>query len=393
MTGIVIVGAGECGVRTAFGLRENNYHGSITLIGEEVYTPYERPPLSKGVPPSRKQIAPLEDYVSANIDFLRDRRVISIDRALKRVHMEDGNTISYDNLVLATGARARTDPTHRDCPTLRTFDDAQLILNQLHTGLHVVIIGAGLIGLELASTARAVGADVTVLEVAGRAMARALPGDIAQVAIDRHLVEGVSVRFGITIKSIQDKCVKLEDGSHIAADILISSIGSIPVTEIAEQCGLVTENGIVVDKQFRTNDENIYAAGDCARVPYRGTSIRLESWRSARDQADYIASVLTGSEKPYTKVPWFWSDQFDLGIQATGLLDETRGFARRNLPLGGFILFQTDENDRLTFASGIGTGAEVGKDIRLSEILIERNLKVDLALLQHSENNLKAMLR
>ncbi|HEV7322525.1 MAG TPA: FAD-dependent oxidoreductase [Ensifer sp.] len=406
MGSIVIVGAGECGARAAFALREKGYDGKITLIGAEPHLPYERPPLSKDglkheMPP--KYVADAERYRTAGIEVLIDSPVMAIDRDAKLLELLDGGRIAYDRLLLTTGARARTipgaDDASRRIRTLRTHADAEEIRRELLPGRTLAIIGGGFIGLELAATARGLGAGVVLLEGLPRILSRGVPEDIAAVVAERHRAEGVEIRCGTKIERIDadDRAARilLAGGEAIDADLVVVGIGAVPNTGLAESAGLSIENGIAVDATLRTSDPDIYAAGDCCSFPlshYDGRRVRLEAWRNAQDQGVLVAGNLLGASEAIASVPWFWSDQYDLTLQIAGLSDGAATTVRRDLVEGAFILFHLDDTGRLLSASGIGSGNAVARDIRLAEMLIAAGKRPDPQALGSAETKLKTLL-
>lgn len=406
--GMVIVGAGECGARAAFALRENSYQGPVTLVGKEVHLPYERPPLSKEAlhrdeEPEPKWIGLAERFVEQGIDCLTGRSAVAIDRANKSVRLSDGSTLAYDRLLLATGAVPRQLPLAASagprCVTLRSFDDALAIRRLLAPGMRLAVIGGGFIGLELAASAIKRGAVVTVIEAQPRVLMRGVPEEIASVVAERHRAAGVDIRTGTGITSIsgdEDEVrVALADGIEIAADLVVVGIGAIPVTGLAEAAGLAVENGIAVDRFLRTADPYIFAAGDCCSFPleiYGGRRVRLESWRNAQDQGTLAAKNMLGAEEPVSAVPWFWSDQHDLTLQIAGLAEGAERHVRRDLGNDAFILFHLAPDGRLLAASGIGQGNAVARDIRLAEMLIAKRAKPDPAALASPDVKLKSLL-
>lgn len=393
MGGMVIVGAGECGVRAAFTLREEGYEGTVTLVGEEPHLPYERPPLSKNAPPAVKLIAEETRYRDLSIDLLRGTRGERIDRKNRRLVLADGRTLDYDRLLIATGARARRFPGMEKARTLRGVDDADAILSAIDAGTKLVIIGGGFVGLELAATARGLGAVVAVVEAADRLMARAVPAEIAAMFEDRHRQEGVRLRLGAKVEALEEHAVELADGSRIEADIIVAGIGAEPITGLAADAGLAVDNGIVVDGCLRTADPSIFAAGDCCSFPYRGAPVRLESWRCAQDQGAHAARAMLGCGDSFGRVPWFWSDQYDLGLQVAGLALADRPFLRREAGDGAFVLFQLDGQGRVLSASGVGPGNAVARDISIAEKLIERGIAVAPEVLCDPGTRLKQLLK
>lgn len=391
--GVVIVGAGECGVRAAFALRQAGFEGAVTLLGEEPHLPYERPPLSKSAPPTVRPIATAEAYGAAGIDLVRGCRVTGIDRSRRRVLLADGGDLAYDKLLLATGARARTLPGAEAARTLRTLDDAEAIMTAIGGGRRLVIVGGGFIGLELAATARGLGAEVTVVEAAERLMARAVPAPIAAVAEARHRDAGVALILGTAVRDVAAHRVTLHDGHVLEGDAVIVGIGAVPNDALAAAAGLAVRDGVLVDGRLGTADPDIFAAGDCCRFPYRNGMVRLESWRAAQDQGAHAAETILGRGEPYARVPWFWSDQYELTLQVAGLPDPHRPFVSRQLDETNRIVFQMGEDGALICASGIGRGGAIGRDVRLAEMMIERGVRADPAQLADPQVRLKALLR
>jgi 3-phenylpropionate/trans-cinnamate dioxygenase ferredoxin reductase subunit len=393
MSRLVIIGAGECGTRAAFALRENGFEGQIVLLGAELQMPYERPPLSKSALVEPKPITSEQALKNENIVFERGANADAINRTAKDVSLSGGRTLSYDRLLLATGARARTFANLGDAVTLRTCDDAKAIFGMLAPGKKLIIIGGGFIGLELAATARNIGVQVVVLELADRLMARAVPAEIAAVMEERHRAEGVDIRLGAKIIRADAASVELEDGTRLDADLVVAGVGAEPVTDLALSAGLAVENGIIVDSCFATSDKDIFAAGDCCRFPYRGRNVRLESWRAAQDHANHVARAMLGDDVPYAIAPWFWSDQFDLTLQVAGLSEPGTTTIRRPVGNDGFILFEFANNGALVAASGIGLANAVAKDIRLAEMIIAAQGRPDPETLADPATNLKKVLR
>jgi 3-phenylpropionate/trans-cinnamate dioxygenase ferredoxin reductase subunit len=406
--GMVIVGAGECGARAAFALREQGYAGPVTLIGEEAHLPYERPPLSKEAlhreeEPEPKWIGLAERFAEQGISVLTRRSAVAIDRGGKSVRLSDGSALAYDKLLLATGALPRQLPLAADagphCVTLRSFDDALAIRKLLVPGMRLVVIGGGFIGLELAASAVKRGAAVTVIEAQPRVLMRGVPEEIASVVAERHRAAGADIRAGTGIASISGDSgavrVVLADGTELVADLLVVGIGAVPVTELAESAGLAIENGIAVDRFLRTSDPDIFAAGDCCSFPleiYGGRRVRLESWRNAQDQGTLAAKNMLGAAEPISAVPWFWSDQHDLTLQIAGLAEGADRHVRRDLGNDAFILFHLAPDGRLLAASGIGPGNAVARDIRLAEMLIAKSARPDPAALASPDVKLKSLL-
>jgi len=393
MERIVIIGAGECGVRAAFAMREYGFAGTITLLGDDPSLPYERPPLSKGKDGALKPIRSEKAYAEAVIDLHRGVRVAQIDPLAQSVLLHSGASLSFDRLLIATGSRARLFPTMDGCLTLRTDADADAIFQSVKPGSTLGIIGGGFIGLELAAVVRSWGAEVTVFEAAERLLARAVPAEIAGMVTARHQAEGVTIRTGVNVAAATGTTVSLSDGEILTFDQVVAGVGSVPNIELAEAAGLVVENGIRVDHSFKTSDPQIFAAGDCCNFVWRGAQVRLESWKAAQDQGAFAAAAMLGNTGSYTNVPWFWSDQYDLTLQVSGLFDPGLAVMERPAEDGQRIIFQCNATGQLLAAAGIGPGNSIAKDIRIFEKLIERGDSLDPGPLADPSQNIKRLLR
>lgn len=406
MPHFVIVGAGECGARAAFALREKGFDGDITLIGAESLAPYERPPLSKQalvetIEP--KFVATAERYGEQSIDLRLDTTVTAIHPGDRTVRLADGQTLGYDKLLLATGASPRAfpgvDTTNGHIRMLRTHADALALRSALHPGQHIAIIGGGFIGLELAATARKLGADATVIEGLPRLLKRGVPEEIAEMITERHRLEGVDIRCGEAIDAVREEAdgatIHLANGQVISANLVLVGIGASPNIALAEAAGLTIDNGIAVNERLETSAPDIYAAGDCCSFPlalYGGRRVRLESWRNAQEQANLAAANMLGEAIEISAVPWFWSDQYDLTLQIAGLAEGATSHVRRDLGDEAFILFHLDADGRLLAASGIGRGNAIARDIRLAEMLIAARAHPDRDALGASNVKLKSLL-
>ncbi|RWP55230.1 FAD-dependent oxidoreductase, partial [Mesorhizobium sp.] len=301
--------------------------------------------------------------------------------------------LTYDQLLLATGARARLFPGLEGCLTLRTDVQARRIMLEFSSNARIGVIGGGFIGLELAATARQAGAEVTVIETAPRILGRAVPGTIAQVVHARHETAGVKILTGTGVTEAGTNRIVLANGIELEFDAVIAGVGAIPNTELAEKAGLFVDNGIVVDSAFRTSEPNIFAAGDCCNFEWRETRMRLESWKAAQDQGAHAAAAMLGASGEYQKVPWFWSDQFDLTLQVAGQFDLTRDIHHRAASGGVRIVFQCDQDARVSAAAGIGQGNTVARDMSVLEKLIERGTVVAASSLIDPDFRIKSLLK
>ena len=337
---IVIAGAGHAGFQLAASLRQNGFGGRIVLINDEGHLPYQRPPLSKAYlkgtgGPDSLMFRPDKFYRDQSVDLITDRAA-SIDRGARKVALASGASLDYGHLVLATGARNRLldlpNANLEDVRYLRILDESESLRQRIASSAHVVVIGAGFIGLEFAATARAKGLEVDVVELGARVMARAVTAEISEFFQARHTAAGIRIHLGVQVTSIE--CdgarvtgVSLSDGRHIPADLIVVGVGVLPNVELAAEAGLPVASGIIVDDHLLTSDPNISAIGDCALFasPRFGGSLRLESVQNATDHARCVAARLTGKPEVYDGLPWFWSDQGPDKLQIAGL---TTGYDR-----------------------------------------------------------------
>jgi 3-phenylpropionate/trans-cinnamate dioxygenase ferredoxin reductase subunit len=331
---VVIVGGGQAGLSCATRLRESGFAGSLTIVGDEAHLPYQRPPLSKsyllGKISGDDLLLRSPEYLkSASMEVLTGRRVVHIDRTLRSLALDDGTKLSYTKLVLATGSRARPLPETLTRGvggflSLRSLTDADRLRSALTTAQKILIIGGGYIGLEVASICCANGQKVTVVESGTRLLGRVACEETARIIHDLHVKRGVEILTNTRVVSFESKdgrlaAARLSTGKRIEADIAIIGIGGKANDELASSCGLDVANGIVVDDEGRTSDPHIFAAGDCASLPYEGTMTRIESVQNAVDQGAIVAGSVLGRSAKYRPVPWFWSDQYDTRLQTAGL--------------------------------------------------------------------------
>ena len=336
----MIAGAGHAGFQLAASLRQHGFSAPIRLINDEAHLPYQRPPLSKAYlkgegRPDSLMFRPDKFYRDQNIELIGDRAV-AIDRGARQVLLASGASLEYGHLVLATGARNRLlDIPNANLPDvryLRMLDDSEVLRQRIASYRHVVVIGAGFIGLEFAATARAKGLEVDVVELGARVMARAVTAEISDYFQDRHTAAGIRIHLGVQATSIESDSenvtgVSLSDGRHLAADLVVVGVGVLPNVELAAEAGLPVAAGIIVNEQLLTADPDISAIGDCALFasPRFGGSLRLESVQNATDHARCVAARLAGNAKTYDGQPWFWSDQGEDKLQIAGL---TTGYDR-----------------------------------------------------------------
>ena len=356
MNGIVVVGTGQAGFQLGASLRENGYAGPVTLVGDEPGLPYGRPPLSKAYMLGKTDAAGLslrpEAYFAEHRLSVRGgERAAAIDRAGRRLLLASGETLPYDHLVLAAGARNRPLPVPgADLPgvhQLRTLAEADALKAALAGATSVAVVGAGFIGLEFAAVCAQAGMPVTVIEGLDRPLARAVSADMAALIEASHVAAGVRFLFGSAVSRIvgpeRARAVALADGREVAADLVLVGIGVIPNDALAAAAGLRVENGVAVDAMLATEDPAISAIGDCASFPSPhadGARVRIESVQNAVDGARCLAARLAGRPAAFAAVPWFWSDQGPLKLQIAGLSGPQDQAVRRDAPGAGVSVFR-----------------------------------------------------
>ncbi|MEU7876191.1 FAD-dependent oxidoreductase [Dactylosporangium sp. NPDC049140] len=329
----VIVGAGLAGAKAAQTLREDGFDGDVVLLGQEPERPYERPPLSKGLllGTADRETAFVHAagwYAEHDVDLATGVTVAAVDRAARQVELGDGQRIGFDALLLATGSTPRT----LDVPggyldgvlQLRTLPDSDRIGAALVDGARLVVVGAGWIGLEVAAAARQRGAAVTVVERSELPLLRLLGPDLAAVFADLHRERGVTFRFGAAVEEFRGdgrvSSVLLRDGTALPADVVVVGVGVHPNVGLAEAAGLAVGDGVVVDQALRSCDPRVYAAGDVANAyhPRYGTHLRVEHWANALHSGPAAARSMLGAKVVYDRLPYFYTDQYDLGMEYTG---------------------------------------------------------------------------
>jgi 3-phenylpropionate/trans-cinnamate dioxygenase ferredoxin reductase subunit len=330
----IIAGGGLAGAKAAEALRGQGFDGRIVLAAEEDIRPYERPPLSKGYLQGKAErdtifVHPPDWYDANGVELLPGTAVTGIDRGRREVTLSGGGHLGYGRLLLATGSEPRRLPLpgadSGGVLYLRKVGDSDRIRDTFASASRVLIIGAGWIGLEVAAAARLAGVEVTILETAELPLLHVLGPDVAPVFADLHREHGVDLRLGVRVAEItasggKATGARLADGSLIGADAVITGIGAAPNTGLAEGAGLDVRDGVVTDASLRTSDPAIYAAGDIARAfhPLLGMHIRVEHWANALHQPEVAAAAMLGQDAAYDRVPYFYTDQYDLGMEYAG---------------------------------------------------------------------------
>ncbi|MFF5075515.1 NAD(P)/FAD-dependent oxidoreductase [Actinoplanes sp. NPDC000266] len=323
MNRIVVAGASAAGLAAVETLRREGFEGSLTLIGEEIEVPYDRPPLSKQIlasewEPGRLALRTLDQLTALRLDLRLGVRAEGLDIEERVVRLAGGTCVPYDGLIIATGVRPRRLPG-REVHVLRTVNDALALRRHLRPGVRLAVVGAGFLGAEAAAVARGLGCDVVLLEPAPVPLAHAVGEPIGRVLSEAHREHGVDLRTGVTVSSVTERGVLLADGTLIAADEVLVAIGSAPNTEWLS--GLEVGDGLVCD-EFCAAAPGVYGAGDVARWhnPLFGESMRIEHRTNAAEQGMAAARNLLGAGRPFAPVPYFWSDQYDMKIHAYGHL-------------------------------------------------------------------------
>ena len=372
MAGMVIIGCGQAGGQAAASLRQEKYEGPITMIGQEPYIPYQRPPLSKqylsGEQEKEKLSLRQESFYSEKeINLMLETSVLSLDPHNKELQLENGETVTYDKLLIATGGRPRKlevdGHTLKGIHYLRNIDDVDAIKTQMSISQNLVIVGGGYIGLEVASVAIKKGLTVSVLEMESRILERVTTEEMSAFYHQLHTDEGVNILTSTQAKAFKgsETVESVVCGDHeIPADLVIVGIGILPNTEMAEAAGLKTNNGLVVDEHCRTSNEHIFAAGDCTNHPnpILNRRLRLESVPNAMEQGRVAASNMLGGSKSYASMPWFWSDQYEHKLQMVGFSkDSDQSIIRGDMASKSFTVFYL-KDDSIIAADSVNNPKE-----------------------------------
>ncbi len=372
---IVILGAGHAGGTAAALLRQLGWTGQITLVGDEPLAPYQRPPLSKAwlkgeADADSLALRPTGFYAEHDIALRLSATATAIDRAARVVRLETGDALPYDRLILATGARARrialAGMDLGRVLELRTAADADRLKAALGPGKRLAVVGGGYIGLEAAASARALGAEATVIEMQPRVLARVACEPLSLFMQGYHRSQGVEIELGAGVAGLEGEGgrvvgVRLSDGRLIACDAALIGVGALPNQELAQAAGLDCDGGVVVDLTAKTSDPAIYAIGDCTRrpLPLYGQMGRLESVPNALEQAKQASADLCGTKPPAPETPWFWSDQYDLKLQIAGLpLGADEVLVRGEPSTGRFAAFHLTADHRVQAVEAINAAPE-----------------------------------
>jgi len=400
MSGIVIIGAGQAGSSLAIKLRALGYQGRVTLIGEEPYAPYQRPPLSKTyllgeMALERLYLRPEEVYRDQNIELRLGTQVTAIDPVAQVISL-GAETLSYDQLALTTGSTPRLLPEAiggrlKNVFAVRGLADVDAMRPAFERGGHVLIIGGGYIGLEAAAVAAKRGLKVTLVEMADRILQRVACAETSDYFRALHQSHGVTLLEGVGLSSLTGTehvtGAILSNGATLDIDFALVGVGIQPNTQLADAAGLTLNNGVETNALGQTSQSTIWAAGDCASFPYQGERIRLESVPNAIDQAEVVAANMLGAQKAYHATPWFWSDQYDIKLQIAGL---NQGFEN--------VVTRIGEAGRSHwyYKAGQVLAVDAMNDPRaymVAKRLIEAGKTADPALVADPGSDLKALLR
>jgi 3-phenylpropionate/trans-cinnamate dioxygenase ferredoxin reductase component len=398
---IVVIGGGQAGASLVAKLRTEGFDGAVTLLCDEPVPPYQRPPLSKAyllgeMEEARLYLRPEAFYAEHGIDLRLGARAEAVDTTAKTVRT-GGDVIAYDQLALVTGSVPRRLPAAiggalGGVYTVRTLADVDAMAPEFAQGRRVLIVGGGYIGLEAAAVAAKRGLEVTLVEMSDRILKRVAAPETSDWFRALHRAHGVDIREGVGLERLHGESrvtgARLSDGTELDLDFVVAGIGIAATTGLADAAGIACEDGILVDDRGRTSAEGVWAAGDCARLPYRGGRIRLESVQNAIDQAEAVACNMLGADAPYVPQPWFWSDQYDVHLQIAGLnmgydsvvVRAGDGGARSHWYYAGARLLAVDAmNDARAYM--------VGKR------LLERGASPDAATVADPATDLKALLK
>ena len=395
---ICIIGASLAGDMAAATLRQEGYAGPILLIGDEAEVPYDRPPLSKealtgDAPESRFYLRAESWYAEQGIELRLGAAVTAIDPAAHTLRIGAAEVVKYEKLLITAGARARTLPGMEASPVpayvVRTLEDARQLRAALRPGTRVAIVGAGVIGMEVAASASSRGCHVSVVDFADRVMARVLPPELSAYMAELHTSHGVDLLLDAGSVSLTATGISTSKRGDIDSDLIVIGIGVVPNTELAAAAGLACRDGIIVDEYCRTSDADIYAAGDVTRYPnpFGGGDIRSENWKHAQNQAVTAARNMLGKQEAYGAVSSMWSDQYDVKLQTVGDIGTGAATLRGEANSRKFMLIYQNEAGVVLGALGINQA----KEMRFVQMLVEKRAAVNAALLADPKQDLRKL--
>ena len=404
---IMILGGGQAAAFAASTIRQYDKNSTLTLISEEKFLPYERPPLSKDYllnKMTEDQCLFFDEnfYINNNIEIINNEKIINVDFSKFNMTSNKNNEFSFDKLIIATGSSNNKikikNIKDEDMFYLRSISESINIKQNLEKSKSILIIGGGFIGLELASSAIQLGKKTTVVELGSQLMGRIVPTEIAKIIEEKHKENGVNFHFNTSIESVIKNTnnyeIKLKNNHSILVDMIIVGVGSKPNIDIFENSKLKLDNGIVTNEFCETSVENIYAAGDVTNFyhPLYKTNIRLESWKHAQNHGVIAGNNIVGKKTAYSDIPWMWSDQYDLNLQLTGKCDDYDSIAKRGFDEKTGVVYFFLKNRKITGACGVGVGGKIGKDIRLGGKLAEKKIIVNKEILSDPSQKLNKII-
>ena len=405
-THIIILGGGQTAAYASKEIRKIDTSSKLTIISEEKYLPYERPPLSKDCLLGKMNFDqclffPESFYLENKIEFINNTKIIDINFEDKKL-FSSKNFYSYNKLLIATGSTNKNLIVDEEeiLPDenliyLRNVKESETIKSKMKSANNILIIGGGFIGLEIASSASQLGKKVTILERGNQLMGRVIPSEIAKLIQDRHQNNGTKIYLSVEIKKINKNQnnsyeVLLDSDEKLETDLLIIGIGSSPDTTIYKNKSLDIDNGIITDEFSQTSIENVFAAGDVANFfhPFYGLHMRLESFKHAQNHGINAGKNIVGKKTSYTEIPWMWSDQFELNLQMTGICSDYETIVQRGNSVTDGIIYFFLKNRRIIGACGVGIGGKIGRDIRLAGKLSKEKIKITKEILSNKNQKL-----
>ena len=403
---IFILGGGQSALYAAREIRRNDEESFITVLGEEKQLPYERPPLSKDFLLNKKNE---QDLVFNSSNVLEDKKIdyvnakiIKVDFETKTLFSDDTKKYNYDILLIATGSennKLKLDSNLGDeIYYLRNLEEAKIIKEKIKNKNKIIIIGGGFIGLEIASSLSQLNKNVSVIEIGNQLMGRIIPKQIADLVKKSHETEGNNIILNKKIlkitKNKENYKILLSDNSELESDFIIAGIGSRPCVSIFENTNLKLDNGIVTNEFCETSINDVYAAGDVSNFyhPLYKEHIRLESYQHAQNHGICAGKNISGIKTEYSSIPWMWSDQFNLNLQLAGICENFDEIVKRGKDINNGIIYFFLKNQSIKGACGLGIAGKIGRDIRISTKLSEKNVFVDKAILADESQKLNILI-
>ena len=403
---ILILGGGQSALYAAREIRRNDEESFITVLGEEKYLPYERPPLSKDFLLNKKNE---QDLVFNSLNVLEDKKIdyvnakiIKVDFETKTLFSDDTKKYNYDILLIATGSennKLKLDSNLGDeIYYLRNLEEAKIIKEKIKNKNKIIIIGGGFIGLEIASSLSQLNKNVCLIEIGNQLMGRIIPKQIADLVKTSHETEGNNIILNKKIlkitKNKENYKILLSDNSELESDFIIAGIGSRPCVSIFENTNLKLDNGIITNEFCETSINDVYAAGDVSNFyhPLYKEHIRLESYQHAQNHGICAGKNISGIKTEYSSIPWMWSDQFNLNLQLAGICENFDEIVKRGKDINNGIIYFFLKNQSIKGACGLGIAGKIGRDIRISTKLSEKNVVVDKAILADESQKLNNLI-